>query len=148
MHIYFSGIGGAGIGPLALVAHQAGFKVSGSDKQNSTYLDYLKSRGITDIHIGQTKEAIAEVHGQKPIDWLVYTSALPLENPDAPELNYAHEQNIKTSKRSELINQILEQKNLKLIAVAGTHGKTTTTAMLVWLFQEISEPVSYILPAK
>jgi len=148
MHIYFSGIGGAGIGPLAQVAHNAGYEVSGSDKQASQYIDYLKKHGIEDIHIGQTYEAIAAVHDKNPIDWFVYTSALPLENPDAPELKFCEEQGIKTSKRDELLNQILKDKKQHLIAVAGTHGKTTTTAMVVWLFKQLGEPVSYILPAK
>src|SRR5438309_1850138 len=148
MHIYFSGIGGAGIGPLAQVALQAGYTVSGSDKQDSQYLEYLRKHGITDIHVGQTRAAIAAVHDREPIDWFVYTSALPLENPDAPELAYCREQGIHTSKRDELLNQILQDKNLKMIAVAGTHGKTTTTAMVTWLFKQLNEPVSYLLPAK
>jgi UDP-N-acetylmuramate--alanine ligase len=148
MHIYFSGIGGAGIGPLALVAKQAGYEVSGSDKQDSQYIDYLKKHGITEIHIGQEREVIDRLHNQKPIDWFVYTSALPLENPNAPELEFCREQGIKTSKRDELLNQILVDKQLQLIAVAGTHGKTTTTAMLVWYFKQLNEPVSYLLPAK
>lgn len=148
MHIYFSGIGGAGIGPLAQIAKQAGYEVSGSDKQDSAYIDYLKKHGISDTHVGQTREAIAEVHDRNPIDWFVYTSALPLENPDAPELQFCAEQDIKTSKRDEFLNQILTDKQQKLIAVAGTHGKTTTTALLVWLFKQLDVPISYILPAK
>lgn len=148
MHIYFSGIGGAGIGPLAQIAHRAGYQVSGSDKQDSSYIHYLREHGITDIHIGQTREAIAAVHQATPIDWFVYTSALPLENPDAPELLYCAEQSIKVSKRDELLNQLLQEKELKLIAIAGTHGKTTTTALVTWLFKELHEPVSYLLPAK
>src|SRR5579884_1983972 len=107
MHIYFSGIGGAGIGPLAQVARQAGYMVSGSDKQHSSYIDYLAQHGIPDVHIGQTREAIAKVHEENPIDWFVYTSALPLENPDAPELKFCEEQNIRATKRDELLNQIL-----------------------------------------
>lgn len=148
MHIYFSGIGGAGIAPLAIIAHQAGYTVSGSDKQASPYLEYLKSHEVTDVHVGQSREAIAAVHDRQPIDWFVYSSAVAIENPDAPELAFCREQGIKTSKRDELINQILADKNLKMIAVAGTHGKTTTTAMAVWLFKQLGEPVSYLLPAK
>jgi UDP-N-acetylmuramate--alanine ligase len=148
MHVYFSGIGGAGIGPLAQIAHQAGYKVSGSDKQDSQYIDYLKKHGITDIHIGQSRQAIAAVHEKLPIDWFVYSSAVVLENPDAPEVVFCQEQAIKTSKRDELLNQILSDKKLSLIAVAGTHGKTTTTAMVTWLFKQLEEPVSYLLPAK
>jgi UDP-N-acetylmuramate--alanine ligase len=148
MHIYFSGIGGAGIGPLAQIAHQAGYKVSGSDKQDSQYIHYLKKHGITDIHVGQSRKAIAAIHDKQPIDWFVHTSALPLENPDAPELAYCREQDIKVSKRDELLNQILDEQDLQLIAIAGTHGKTTTTAIVTWLFKQLGEPVSYLLPAK
>ena len=148
MHIYFSGIGGAGIGPLALVAMQAGYTVSGSDKQDSSYIAYLKDHGITDIHIGQDYDAIAAIHDTKSIDWFVYTSALPMEDPNAPELRFCADQSIKTSKRDELVNQILRDKQLKMIAVAGTHGKTTTTAQTVWLLQQLGLPISYLLPAK
>ncbi|HSW85307.1 MAG TPA: Mur ligase domain-containing protein [Candidatus Saccharimonadales bacterium] len=148
MHIYFSGIGGAAIGPLALIAKQAGYEVSGSDKQSSQYLDYLKKRGIINVHIGQSRENISNIHNQSPIDWFVYSSAVAIENPDSPELAYCREQNIKISKRDELINLILEDKKLNLIAVAGTHGKTTTTAMVIWLFKQLGIPVSYSLGAK
>jgi len=148
MHIYFSGIGGTGIGPLALVARQAGYEVSGSDKQDSLYIEHLKKHGITDIHIGQDEASIAAVHDAHAIDWFVYTSALPLENPDAPELKFCRDQGIKMSKRDELLNQIITDKHLKLIAIAGTHGKTTTTAMTVWLLKALGLPLGYILPAK
>lgn len=148
MHIYFSGIGGAAIGPLALIAKQADYTVSGSDKQASQYIHYLKEQGITDIHIGQSREQITAVHQSNPIDWFVYTSALPLENPNAPELLFCQEQHIKTSKRDEFLNLILRDKNLKLIAIAGTHGKTTTTAMVVWLFKQLGIPISYSVGAK
>ena len=148
MHVFFSGIGGTGIGPLALVTHQAGFEVSGSDKQDSQYIEYLKKHGITDIHIGQTRENIAKVHEAKPIDWYIYSSAVLIENPDAPEFAFCREQNIKTTKRDEFINLILRKKNLKLIAIAGTHGKTTTTAMTIWLFKQLHIPVSYSVGAK
>ena len=148
MHIFFSGIGGAGIGPLAMVAQQAGYTVSGSDKQDSQYIDYLKKHGITNIHIGQTAEQIAAVHDQQPIDWYVYSSAVEKEQTKAPEFGFVDQQNIRRTKRDELLNQILSDKRQKLIAIAGTHGKTTTTAMAVWLIKQLGLPVSYILPAK
>ena len=144
MHIYFSGIGGAGIGPLAQVALQAGHQVSGSDKQMSQYIEYLKKHGIKDITIGQTQKEIATVHEKNPIDWFVYSSALTLENPDASELKYCKKQKIKTSKRDEFLNSLIKENDLKLIAIAGTHGKTTTTALVVWLFTELRIPISYI----
>jgi UDP-N-acetylmuramate--alanine ligase len=148
MHIFFSGIGGTAIGPLALIAKQAGYAVSGSDKQESQYIDYLRKHGITDIYIGQERDHIAARHDTLPIDWFVYSSAVAIENPHAPELEFCHEQNIKTSKRDELLNRIITDKHLKLIAVAGTHGKTTTTAMAIWLFKELGIPISYSVGAK
>jgi UDP-N-acetylmuramate--alanine ligase len=145
MHIYFSGIGGAGIGPLAQVALQAGYEVSGSDQQDSQYIGYLKKHGITNIHVGQSYESIAAAHDARPIDWFVYSSALPN---DHPELRFCREQDIKVSKRDELLNRILQDKHLEMVAIAGTHGKTTTTALTTWLFKKLGEPVSYLLPAK
>jgi UDP-N-acetylmuramate--alanine ligase len=147
MHIYFSGIGGAGISPLALIAHQAGFTVSGSDKQDSSYVQNLRKQGIDNIHIGQDKDSVAGVHAQQPIDWMVFSSAVMIENPDHPEIVFARENNIKFSKRDELLTEIISSNDLKLIAVAGTHGKTTTTAMMIWLMQYL-EPVSYGVGAK
>lgn len=148
MHIFISGIGGAGVGPLAMIAQQAGYTVSGSDKQDSQYIEYLKKHGVTNIHIGQSQEAIAAVHDNEPIDWYVYSSAVIKENPNSPELLFVKEQKIKNSKRDEFLNRILTDKKQKMIAIAGTHGKTTTTAMAVWLFSQLKEPASYILPAK
>ncbi|QQS20138.1 hypothetical protein IPL85_01650 [Candidatus Saccharibacteria bacterium] len=148
MHIFFSGIGGTGIGPLALVAKQAGYDVSGSDKQGSQYIEYLREHGITDISIDQSEENISTIHARHAIDWYVYSSAVAIEQPDAPEFRFCRKQSIRMSKRDELLNEILSQKNLKLIAVAGTHGKTTTTAMSVWVFKQLNIPISYILPAK
>ncbi len=148
MHIYFSAIGGSGISSLALIAHQAGFEVSGSDKRTSKTIDYLIEHGINDIHIGQSEAQIASVHQTSAIDWLVYSSAVTLENPNSEELEFCRQHGIKTSKRDEFLNFLLTQKNQKLIAVAGTHGKSTTTAMIIWLFKQLGVPVSYALPAK
>ena len=148
MHIFFSGIGGTGIGPLALIAKQAGFEVSGSDKQDSSYVQYLRDQGINDIHIGQSRQSIEEVHNAKPIDWYVYSAAVAIEQPDAPEFDFCRSHDIRLSLRDELINKILEEKQLKLLAVAGTHGKTTTTAMLIWIFKQLGIPVSYSVGGK
>ncbi len=145
MHVYLSGIGGTGIGPLALIAKQAGYEVSGSDEKHSQYIKYLESKGIKDIHVGQTREKIAALNARKPIDWFIYTSALPETH---PEIVFSKENGIKISRRDDLINEILSQKQLKLIAIAGTHGKTTTTAMVVWLFKQLGIPVSYSVGAK
>jgi UDP-N-acetylmuramate--alanine ligase len=147
MHIYFSGIGGAGIGPLALIAHQAGYEVSGSDMQPSQYTKLLQQKGIR-LHIGQTKEQIAAEHQQHPIDWIVFSSAIFYTDPNHPELLFAKENNIHYSKRDEYLNKIISDHNLKFIAIAGTHGKTTTTALAVWIFKQLGLPISYSVGAK
>jgi UDP-N-acetylmuramate--alanine ligase len=145
MHVFFSGVGGSGHSGLALLAHQAGCEVSGSDQKDSGYIEYLRRHGVKDIHIGQTGEQIARAHAKKPIDWLVYTSALPK---DHPELEFCRRNNIRVSKRDEFLGQLLKDKGLKLIAVAGTHGKTTTSAMAVWLFKQTGTPLSYLMGGK
>ncbi len=148
MHVFFSGIGGTGIGPLALIAKQAGYEVSGSDKQDSQYVAYLGKRGIKNIYIDQSREQIMKLHAKHPIDWYVYSSAIEKENPKAPELHFIRQQGIRMSKRDDFINLIMEEKHLKMIAVAGTHGKTTTTAMIIWLLKKLKEPLSYSVGAK
>ena len=148
MHIYFSGIGGTGIGPLAIIAKEAGNKVSGSDKQSSAYTEYLIKQGI-DVHVGQKDDSyINKVNNENPIEWFVYSSALPLENPNHPELVFVKNNNIKYSKRDEFLSKFLINNKLKLLAAAGTHGKTTTTAMLVWTFKQLNIPISYSVGAK
>lgn len=139
MNIYFSGIGGNGIGPLAEIAKQAGYHVSGSDLSSSSMTNELEQKGIK-IYIGQTGTEIAKAFQEKPIDWLVISSAIPN---DHPEVTFAKRNNIKISKRGELLNYIIKNSNQKLIAIAGTHGKTTTTAMLVWTLQKLGYDPSY-----
>jgi UDP-N-acetylmuramate--alanine ligase len=148
MHVFFSGIGGTGIGPLALIAKQAGYEVSGSDKQDSSYIQYLRKKGLDNICIGQTSAEIADVHAKKPIDWYVYSSAISKENLSHPELMFVQSNNIKSSKRDEFLVELLKNTNQRLIAIAGTHGKTTTTAMTIWMFKQLYIPVSYSVGAK
>ena len=148
MHIYFSGIGGTGIGPLALIAHRAGFDVSGSDKQDNSYVHYLRQQGLVDIHVGQSYEQIAGVHHKKPIDWLVFSSAVAKEQTNPPELQFCKKHGIKATLRNDFLNKLLEEHKFKLIAIAGTHGKTTTTAMAIWLFKQLGIPESHSVAAK
>lgn len=143
MHIYFSGLGGVGIGPLAGIAHDVGHRVSGSDLQQSPMTEQLLESGIN-VAIGQDGSQIASAHETNPVDWFVYTAALP---EDHPELVFAREHDIRVSKRDELLAEIIDEKNLKLIAVSGTHGKTTTAGLLVWVFKQLGLPVSYSVGA-
>lgn len=139
MNVFFSGIGGVALGPLAQIAHDAGYTVLGSDVSESLTTKELQHRGIT-VRIGQSAELVEAEHAVNPIDWFVYTAALPN---DHPELIKARELGIKTTKRDELLSHIISDKNLKLIAVSGTHGKTTTTGMMVWAMKQLGIPVSY-----
>jgi len=148
MHVYFSAIGGAGIGPLAELAVQAGYEVSGSDKQMSSYITALKKSGIKDIYIDQSEENIARVHASHPIDWLVYSSALLFESTPSEEIQFAKDNNIKLSKRDELINQIAKDKNLSMIAIAGTHGKTTTTSLCAEVLAQCGLDPTFIIGGK
>lgn len=139
MNIYFSGIGGVGIGPLAEIAHDAGYNITGSDPETTLITKELGKKGIV-ISTNQDGTFLRASNSEKPIDWLIYTSALPY---DHAELVLAHELGIKTAKRDELIAYIIDDKKLKLIAVAGTHGKTTVTGMLVWTMKQLGIPASY-----
>lgn len=140
MKIYFSGIGGVGLGPLAEIAHQAGFEVFGSDQNESPMTRKLTSKGV-DIKIGkQNGEFLKQKFIDTGVEWFVYTAALPQ---DHPELEMARQLDLKITKRDELLNAILQEKNLKMLAVAGTHGKTTTTGMLVWVLKKLGAPVSW-----
>ena len=139
MNIYFSGLGGVGIGPLAEIAHDAGYTVTGSDLAESSLTRELRARGIT-VPIGQDGTFLRSVHEQTPIEWFVYTAALP---PTHPELLAAKELGIRTAKRDEFLAELIKTRNLKLIAIAGTHGKTTTTGMTVWALKQLGIPVSY-----
>lgn len=139
MNIYFSGIGGVGIGPLSEIARDAGHTILGSDLAESLVTDRLRAEGIS-LVIGQDGSFLEQSHKRTPIDWFVYTAALP---DDHPELVMARSLGLRIGKRDEFLAYIIQEKDLKLIAISGTHGKTTTTGMMVWAFQQLGVPVSY-----
>lgn len=142
MNIYISGISGTGLGPLALMAHSAGLNVCGSDLAEGAVSHELAEAGI-EFNVGkQDGEYLQKCIDEGKVDWFVYTSALPK---DHPELVLAKEAGIRTSKRDELIAYLVEKLGLKMVAVAGTHGKTTTTAMIVWTALQLGLPVSYLV---
>ncbi len=141
MHIYFSGAGGVGMGPLAEIALDAGHTVSGSDLAQSAFTKELNKRGAN-IAIGQDGSHLKAVHESTPIDWFVYTSALPFEH---AELHYATKQTMRCSKRDELLQHILDEQKILLVAIAGTHGKTTTTALHAWIAKNLGLPASYLV---
>ncbi|MBR3779188.1 MAG: UDP-N-acetylmuramate--L-alanine ligase [Clostridia bacterium] len=117
--IHFIGIGGSGMSPLAEILHAKGYTLSGSDNNESDNLARLRALGIA-ISMGH---AAANVEGA---DLVVYTAAIPADN---PELIAAAEKNIPLVERAILLGWISRQ-FANTIAVAGTHGKTTTSSML------------------
>lgn len=141
MKIYISGISGTGMGPLALMARQAGYEVCGSDLEAGAIYPELVAAGI-EIKIGLQDGVFLQQKIAEGVDWFVHTSALPQFH---AELNVAQAAGIKISKRDELTAELIKQLGLKMIAVAGTHGKTTTTAMIVYAAQQLGLPVSYVV---
>lgn len=141
MNVYISGISGTGMGPLALMAKAAGFNVSGSDLAKGAVYDELVGAGIN-VDIGKQDGKFLREKLEQGLDWFVYTSALPDNH---PELTLARENGVKCTKRDDFTAFLVEKLGLKMVAVAGTHGKTTTTAMIVWAAMKKRLPVSYIV---
>ena len=141
MNIYISGISGTGMGPLALMAKAAGFTVWGSDLAKGAIYDELVKAGI-EVKIGPQDGEFLRKKLEEGVDWFVYTSAL---SADHVELVLAREAGIKCTKRDDLTAFLVSELELKMVAVAGTHGKTTTTAMIVWVALKLGLPVSYIV---
>lgn len=118
--VHFIGIGGISMSGLAAVLLTNGYKVSGSDAKESEILNKLKSSGA-EIYIGHNGENIKE-----DVDLVVYTAAIPTDN---PELIESKNKNIELMDRAEFLGYIMKGHKYN-VAVAGTHGKTTTTSML------------------
>ena len=140
MNIYISGISGTGMGPLALMAKAAGHSVYGSDLAAGAIYDELKDAGI-EVSIGAQDGKFLKSKIDRT-DWLVYTSALP---EDHAELVMAKEAGIKCTKRDDLTAFLVDDLGLKMVAVAGTHGKTTTTAMIIWACNQLNISAAYLV---
>ena len=117
--IHFVGIGGSGMCPLAEILHHEGFELTGSDVNESDTLDRIRSYGIP-VSMGHKAENIGDAQ------LLVYTAAVKHDN---PELVAAEERGIPVVERSVMLG-IVTCRYENSIAVSGTHGKTTTTAMI------------------
>jgi UDP-N-acetylmuramate--alanine ligase len=131
--LHFIAIGGAGMSGLALVAHELGAEVTGSDRSESSYIDRLRAAGL-DPSIGHDAS-------QVPEDAEVVVSTAIGE--DNPELEAARERGQRVVHRGELLAEMCDRK--PLLAVSGTHGKTTTTAMCVHALREMGESPSFFL---
>ena len=120
IHVHFIGIGGISMSGLAEILLEKGFTISGSDSKESDLTDILTSKGAT-IFYGQKAENI--IPG---IQLVVYTAAIHEDNPEFAE---AKARQLPMLSRAQLLGQIMDNYE-KSIAVAGTHGKTTTTSMI------------------
>ncbi len=128
--LHFVGIGGAGMSGLALIAHALGAQVTGSDRADSAYEDRLRAVGIEPV-IGHRAENVP------PGAEVVYSTAVPAENPErqAAAGRELH--------RADLLAEIAGLR--RCIAVTGTHGKTTTTAMIVHALRGAGMDPSYVV---
>jgi len=123
-HIHMVGIGGSGMGGIAEVLHNLGYNVSGSDLKENAVTRHLAAQGAT-IHIGHAEENIAGC------DVVVISSAVKESN---PEVQAARAHRIPVVPRAEMLAELMRFRHG--IAVAGTHGKTTTTSLIASLMAE------------
>jgi len=121
--LHFIGIGGAGMSGIAEVLHQNGFTITGSDMADSSVVQYLRDLGIA-IMLGH---AGINVEGA---DLVVYSSAVQKDNPEMVE---AARRKIPVIRRAEMLGELMRLKYT--LAIAGTHGKTTTTSMVGQIFE-------------
>jgi UDP-N-acetylmuramate--alanine ligase len=119
--IHFVGIGGIGMSGIAEVLCNLGYTVQGSDASESANVNRLREKGIT-IHVGHKAENVAGA------DVLVVSTAIKRDN---PELMAARAQRIPVVRRAEMLAELMRLKSC--VAIAGTHGKTTTTSMVAAL---------------
>src|SRR5918993_537174 len=131
--LHFIGAGGAGMSGLALVAKALGADVTGSDQAESSYLELLREAGIEPAvgHAAENLPDDAEV---------VVSTAIPDDN---PELAAARERGATVLHRGDLLGEVTRLR--RTIAVAGTHGKTTTASMAAHVLVESGRDPSYLI---
>jgi len=135
-HIHMVGIGGAGMSGIAEILHAQGYQVSGSDQNDSATLQHLAARGIRTFvgHAG------GQVTGA---DVVVSSSAIA---PDNAELRHARALHIPVVQRAQMLAELMRTK--QGIAVAGTHGKTTTTSLLTSVLIQAGLDPSFVIGAR
>ena len=132
---HFIGIGGAGMSGIALVLHQRGCKVTGSDLKASHYVRELEAAGI-EVHVGHES---ATIDAAMP-DVVVTSTAIPESN---PEVIRARELGIPIWPRAKMLSYL--SNNALTVAVAGTHGKTTTSSMVATMLDKLGLDPSFLI---
>ena len=132
-HIHFVGIGGAGLSAIARVALERGYSVSGSDKVLSPFAAALEALGVM-VRVGHAPENVIGA------DRLVVSSAVPADN---VEVVAARAARIPVLKREDFVGELMAGK--VGVAVAGTHGKTTTTGLVAFLLDKAGMDPTYIV---
>jgi len=135
-HVHLVGIGGAGMGGIAEVLHNLGFEVSGSDLGKNAMTKHLTSLGIRVDHTHSADNLI-------DCDVLVISSAVKADN---PEVVAAHERRIPVVPRAEMLAELMRFRYG--IAVAGTHGKTTTTSLVASILAEADLDPTFVIGGK
>jgi UDP-N-acetylmuramate--alanine ligase len=131
--LHFVAIGGAGMSGLALVARALGARVSGSDRAESSYMRRLREAGL-EPRLGHDADGVPERAE------VVVSTAVPDDN---PELARARERGQRILHRGELLAELCELR--RPLAIAGTHGKTTTAGMAVWVLRELGADPAFVL---
>jgi len=134
--IHFIGIGGVGMGGIAEVMHSLGYAVSGSDLQKSLMTQRLASMGVR-VQIGHEEKNV------QGCDVVVYSSAVKVDN---PEMQEARKQRIPLIPRAEMLGELMRFR--QGIAIAGTHGKTTTTSLVASLLAEGGLDPTFVIGGK
>ena len=131
--VHFIGIGGSGLSAIARLLTESGYEVTGSDRYLSSFASDLQKIGVS-VYIGHHPRYV------NGMDMVVRSSAIPDDN---PEVVAAKRANIPVYKRADFLGRLMSDKTG--IAVAGTHGKTTTTAMIAWILHAMDRDPSFIV---
>jgi len=132
-HVHLIGIGGSGLSAIARVLLERGYTVSGSDRAPSPMADELAAAGAR-VFKGHSAENVIGA------DFVVRSSAIPNDN---PEVTSALLRGIPVLKRADFLEVLMQ--NQTCYAIAGTHGKTTTTSMTAWILKKLGADPSFII---
>ncbi|XP_021289691.1 uncharacterized protein LOC110420546 isoform X2 [Herrania umbratica] len=139
--IHFVGVGGSGLSALALLAVKHGFEVSGSDITWTSFMDGLQQAGVR-LHVGHSVSNIQSKNGSRFPNAVVVSSAIPQDN---VEILHAKSIGVPVYKRDYWLAKLTEHH--KLIAVSGSHGKSTTAGLLAYVLKSMGDDLTAVVGA-